>query len=283
MGKKKKVSAPVYEEMQDTPYITGLREDLPTYRDQYNYMLGQLDVTSPEVQKAFQDKANEYTQAQWNDFNRNALANYKAMNQANYNRFGNLGSSGAMYGNDTFNRQLNDLATRIAGQTAGQYENLMNNYYNQKYNTAQMYGGAYGNAGQTTYGHDQQNWNIRNRNIEAKYVADVQNANRGGGFLDGVRNIVGGAAQGAGNGFSVAGPWGALAGGIAGGVGGTLDTIGGTAGQQNSWTNILAPNIGGSFGFGGNNSGSVNLNTQGGNIFTNTSSGYNPWRLNTRY
>ena len=29
--KKKKVSAPVYEEMQDTPYITGLREDLPTF------------------------------------------------------------------------------------------------------------------------------------------------------------------------------------------------------------------------------------------------------------
>lgn len=249
MGKKKKVSAPVYEEMQDTPYITGLREDLPTYRDQYNYMLGQLDVTSPEVQKAFQDKANEYTQAQWNDFNRNALANYKAMNQANYNRFGNLGSSGAMYGNDTFNRQLNDLATRIAGQTAGQYQNLINNYYNQKLNTLNAYNTAYGNAGQTTYGHDQNNWNIRNRNIEAKYVADVQNANRGGGWNFG--NMISGAASGAATGASVGGGWGALAGGLLGGVTGGLSgdntsgmqaaqlgsNLGGYAGQGTNWLN----------------------------------------------
>lgn len=246
MGKKKKVQAPVYEEMQDTPWITGLREDLPTYRDQYNYMLGQLDVTSPEVQQAFQDKANEYTQSQWNDFNRNALANYKAMNQANYNRFGNLGSSGAMYSNDTFNRQLNDLSSRIAGQTAAQYENLMNNYYNQKYNTAQMYGNAYNLAGNTTYGHDQNNWNIRNRNIEAKYVADVQNANRGGFNLG---NAIGGLASGIASGASVGGPWGALAGGVLGGLSGGFNggdgnqaaqlgsTFGNIGGNSTNWLN----------------------------------------------
>lgn len=226
--KKKKVKAPVYEQLADTAYISGLREDLPTYRNQYNYMLGQLDVTSPEVQQAFQDKANEYTQAQWSDFNRNALANYKAMNQANRNRFGNLGSSGAMYGADTYNRQLNDLATRIAGQTAGQYENLMNNYYNQKYNTAQMYNQAYGNAGNTLQSNDISNWQIRNRNIEAKYAADVQNANRGG-FNWG--NALSGAASGVAQGGMTGGWVGALAGGIGGGVLGGLSSSGDQASQ----------------------------------------------------
>lgn len=229
MSKKKKVTAPVYEEMQDTPWISGLREDLPTYRDQYNYMLGQLDVTSPEVQQAFQNKANDFTQSQWNDFNRNALSNYKAMNQANYNRFGSMGTSGAMYGNDTFNRQLNDLSTRIAGQTAAQYENLMNNYYNQKYSTAQMYGNAYNNAGNNTYAHDYNNWNIRNRNIEAKYVADAQNAQGKQGFNIG--NMISGAASGASMG-SAAGPWGAVIGGVAGGaLGGFSDYLGGNNSQ----------------------------------------------------
>lgn len=234
MGKKKKVSAPVYEEMQDTPWITGLREDLPTYREGVNRYLQNLDVLSPEVQQKYQDIANDYTQAQWNDFNRNALANMKAMNQANYNRFGNMGSSGAMYGNDTFNRQMNDLATRIAGQTAGQYQNLINNYYNQKYNTLNAYNQAYGNAGQTTYGHDQQNWNIRNKNIEAKYVADVQNAQNGGGWNWG--NMISGAASGAAMGAK-AGPWGALAGGVLGGVTGGLsgnNTSGDQAAQLGS-------------------------------------------------
>ena len=272
--KKKKVKAPKYEQLADTQYIAGLREDLPTYRDQYNYMLGQLDVTSPEVQQAFQDKANEYTQSQWSDFNRNALANYKAMNQANRNRFGNLGSSGAMYGADTYNRQLNDLASRIAGQTAGQYENLMNNYYNQKYTTAQMYGNAYGGAGGTLQDNDIANWKIRNQNIEAKYAADVQNANRGGFNLG---NALSGVASGAVMG-SKAGPWGALIGGVAGGALGGFTGSGDQASQLGANLGGIYPNIKGS----GPTTNNINLNTQGGSLFGGSSS-YNPWRLNTRY
>lgn len=268
--KKKKVKAPKYEQLADTQYITGLREDLPTYRDQYNYMLGQLDVTSPEVQQAFQDKANEYTQAQWNDFNRNALTNYKAMNQANRNRFGNLGSSGAMYGADTYNRQLNDLATRIAGQTAGQYENLMNNYYNQKYGTAQMYNQAYGNTGNVLQNNDISNWQIRNRNIEAKYAADVQNANRGGWNFG---NMLSGAASGAAAGS--AGGWvGALAGGVLGGVSGGLsgysNASGGQAAQLGGALGSIYPTVSSQW----NTQATPNLNTQANMLNLSTPNNY---------
>lgn len=231
MSKKKKVTAPVYEEMKDTDYIKSLRGYVPQWGEDYNYMLGQLDVTSPEVQQKFQDIANDYTQSQWNDFNRNALAGYKAMNQGNYNRFGNLGSSGAMYGNDTYNRQLNDLASRLVSNTAGQFENLMNNYYNQKLNTAQMYGNAYFGGGDRTQANDVSNWEIRNRNIEAKYAADVQNANRGGGWNWG--NMLSGAASGAATGAASGGGWiGGIIGGVAGGVTGGLS--GNSSGQQAS-------------------------------------------------
>lgn len=269
--KKKKVKAPKYEQLADTQYITGLREDLPTYRDQYNYMLGQLDVTSPEVQQAFQDKANEFTQAQWSDFNRNALANYKAMNQANRNRFGNLGSSGAMYGADTYNRQLNDLASRIAGQTAGQYENLMNNYYNQKANTANAYASAYSGAGGTLQDNDIANWKIRNQNIAAKYTADVQNANRGGFNLG---NALSSAASGAMMG-SKAGPWGAIIGGVAGGALGGFTGSGDQASQLGANLGNIYPNIKGSINTSGGSG--LNLNTQGGNILGGG------WNLNTQY
>jgi len=238
----KKVSAPVYEEMEDTPWITGLREDLPMYREGFNRYLENLDVLSPEVQQKYQDIANDYTQAQWNDFNRNALANYKGMNQANYNRFGNMGSSGAMYNNDTYNRQLNDLATRIAGQTAGQYQNLINNYYNQKLNTLNAYNTAYGNAGQQTYAHDKQNWDIRNQNIAAKYTADVQNAKNSGGWNWG--NMLGGAASGAAAGGASGGWIGALVGGVGGAIGGGLSS----SGDQASQFGGSAGNLGGSLG-----------------------------------
>lgn len=262
MSKKKKVERPQYEQLADTDWISGLREDLPNYRNQYNYMLGQLDVTSPEVQQAFQDKANEYTQSQWNDFNRSALSNYKAMNQANYNRFGSMGTSGAMYGADSYNRQLNDLASRIASNTAGQYENLMNNYYNQKLTSAQMYGNAYGTAGSTLQNNDIMNWKIRNQNLEQKYLQDLENAQNKKGWFDYVTGIIGGSAQGAGEGFSATGsPWGALGGGIAGGIGGAADVYSGnTNGEYKNallspFTSMNSMKMG---GFGGG----LNLNTK---------------------
>ena len=269
--KKKKVEAPKYEELADTAFISGLREDLPTYRDRYNYMLGQLDVTSPEVQQAYRDLANQYTQAQWSDYNRNALQGMKALNASNYNRFGSLGSSGAMYNTDTYNRNLNNLAANIAGNTAAKYEDLINNYYNQKATTANAYNSAYSTAGNTLQNNDIANWNIRNNNKYAQYVADVQNAQNNTGILGGIKNIIGGGLQGAGNGFSVAGPWGALAGGIAGSVGGTLDTMSGNSyNSQGSWTSVLAPNIGGGLTnmFGSN--GGLNLNTKSNTVSSPT-------------
>lgn len=254
MSKKKKVQAPVYEQLADTDYITGLREDLPTYREGTNRYLSQLDVLSPEVQQKYQDLANDYTQSQWSDFNRNALANYKAMNQANYNRFGSMGTSGAMYGNDTYNRQLNDLSSRIAGQTAAQYQNLINNYYNQKLNTLNAYNTMYGNAGQTLQNNDISNWNIRNRNIEAKYVADLQNAQNKQGFNIG--NMLSGAMQGARMG-SAAGPWGAVIGGVAGGALGGFSDYLGTSEQQSGY-------LGGTLGqYGGQGVNWLNTKLQG--------------------
>lgn len=262
-GGSKKVSAPVYEEMEDTDYIKGLREDLPMYREEVNRYLKNLDVLSPEVQQKYQDIANDYTQSQWNDYNRNALAQAKALNQANYNRFGNLGSSGSMYGTDTYNRQMNDLATRIAGQTAGQYQNLINNYYNQKLNTLNAYNAMYGNAGQTTYGHDVQNWNLRNKNIEAKYVADVQNAQRGGGWNWG--NMISSGASGA----MAGGMQGGWIGAVAGGLGGAL--AGGLSGNDTSGKE--AAQMGGTFGQYGGSLGSFLNNKQGG-LFQGRSNGW---------
>lgn len=263
MSKKKTVEAPVYEQLADTDYIKGLREDLPTYREGYNTYLKSLDVLSPEVQQQYQDLANQYTQSQWNDFNRNALANYKAMNQANRNRYGSLGSSGAMYGTDTYNRQLNDLASRISSNTAGQYQNLINNYYNQKLNTLNAYNNAYGNAGNIVQGNDISNWDIRNKNIEAKYVADVQNAQNSGGWNFG--NMLSGAASGAAAGGMSGGWVGALAGGVLGGVSGGLS--GNASGNQAAQMGSGFGNLGGSIG--------NFLNTkQGGILYGKT----NAWR-----
>lgn len=218
MGKKKKVKAPVYEQLADTDYIAGLRDDLGTYRDYFNNALGNINVLDPEIQNQFKQVANDYTQAQWNDLNRayNQQANQLA--QRNYNRFGGLANSNSIITNDALNRQYNDLATRVAASTASQYNQLMNDEFNRRYNLANLYGATYTGAGNTLQSNDIANWNIRNQNINAQYVADVQNA-QGGNTLG---NAIGGAISGASTGASFGGPWGALAGAVIGGVGGAL-------------------------------------------------------------
>lgn len=262
--KKKKVKAPVYEQLADTSYISGLRQDLPTYQNYYNQALANLNIADPAVQAQMQKVAEDYTDAQWNDLNRKYRQEYNALNQANYNRFGSLGSTGALYNNETLQRDYNDMASRVASNTASQYSNLMNQWYNQLYNNAQAYGNAYAGAGGTLQNNDIANWNIRNQNINAKYVADVQNAQRNGGWGDA---LVGG-VTGAIGGFLTGGPAGAALGGLggalSGGFGGSTNNVqsGGAIGnlyQQNHGNNL-------------------------GNIFTgNTTTGTNGFSLNTKY
>ena len=165
----------------------------------------------------------------------------------------------------SYNRQLNDLATRIAGQTAGQYENLMNNYYTQKLNTAQLYGNTYFGSGGILQDNDIENWKIRNRNIEAKYAADVQNANRGGFNLG---NALSGAASGALMG-SKAGPWGALIGGVAGGAVGGFTDSGNQASQLGANLGGIYPSIRSSYG-----TSQPNLTTQANMLNLSTPTNY---------
>lgn len=262
MGKKKKVKAPNYQEMQDTEYITGLREDLPGYRDMTNQYLQKLDVLSPEVQQKFQGIADDYTGAQWSDLSRQYLKDYNKLNQANYNRFGNLGSTGALYNADSLQRDYNDLATRTAAQTANQYQNLVDNYYNQKLNTLNAANDLYQTAGTNTHNHDLNNWNIRNKNIEAKYVADVQNAQNSGNWLGG---MLSGAASGVATGGKFGGGWGALIGGVAGGALGALSSEYGGGSDQSSMGNALGY-------LGGWGANKLNLNKKASQVATPTNS-----------
>lgn len=257
--KKKKVKAPVYEEFKDNEYISGLRQDIPEYRDYANNLLYSLDVTSPETQQKYQDIANQYTQSMWDDLNRGYLQNYNTMNQRNYNRFGSLGSTGALYGQETMQRDYNDAASRLASQTANAYQNLINNYYNQKLNSYNAANNAYTNAGNNITAIDQANWQLRNQNIAAKYVADTQNAQAQNPII---RTIVG-AANGAQAGAqSGGGWWGALAGAAIGGTGAALDT----SGKEYTLNNPMS-NLKGLFGnkSSGNN---IDLNNKGNNINT---------------
>lgn len=270
MSKKKKVEAPVYEQWAGNKYTDRARQGVGTYGNWVDN--NWEDLTKTYTAEDMKDIAQKAYDTTWNDFLNSYRRQSNALASQNYNRFGGLGSTPSLYTTDMFGRQENDLASRLGSQMYGMADQLAGNQMNRNLASLNQVYGMYNNAGNIINALDQANWAIRNQNIEAKYVADLQNAQRSSGILDWAKNIIGGGTQGASNGFSVAGPWGALAGGIAGSVGGTLDSISGNPyNSQGSWTNVLAPQISsGAFGNLGNIGGNLNLNTKANQVATPT-------------
>ena len=234
MGKKK-VKAPVYKTLEDTDYIKGLRNSLADYKLAADTAFNKLASMDDAYYKQLAEQANAYA---WDEWNRNARKLMNQNYQRNYNRFGSLGTTGAQYNQESLTRDLNNAASQIASNTASTADNYFTNAYNRNLQTAGALDNRYMNTGNTLQANDWQNLAIKNNNIEAKYLADVQNAKSGfnlGGMISG-------AANGAGAGASIGGGWGALAGGILGGVTGgfggdskSSSNIGQLAGQGTNW------------------------------------------------
>lgn len=249
--KKKKVEAPVYEQWAGNEYTDRAREGIGTYGNWIDANWEPLTQTyTPEDMKEIAQRAYDTSM---NDFLGNYNKQANAIAARNYNRFGGLGSTPSLYTTDMLNKQANDEAARLASQMYSLSDQLANNQMNRNLSSLGTVYNMYNNAGNIATGLDMDNWKIRNQNIDAKYAADVQNANRGGFSLG---NMLSGAASGAATGASVGGPWGALAGGVLGGV------TGGLSGSNVSGKE--ASQLGGSFGnIGGNLSNWLNTKGQG--------------------
>lgn len=230
MGKKKKVKAPVYEEWSGNEYTDRARQNVGTYGDWINQNWENL-VTAPTAED-FSDIVNKAYSTTWNDYLDQYNRNANAMAAQNYNRFGGLGSTPSLETQDQWTKQQNDLASRLGSQMYSMADTLAGNQYNRQLQSLATTQGLYDTAGNIITDMDKGNWNIRNTNKYAQYVADVQNAQNRGGFSLG--NMISGAVSGAGTGASLGGGWGALAGGVLGAVGGGLSGYSNASGQDAS-------------------------------------------------
>ena len=231
----KKVKAPVYKTLEDTEYIKGLRNSLADYKLAADTAYDKLASMDDAYYKQLAEQANAYA---WDEWNRNARKLMNQNYQRNYNRFGSLGTTGAQYNQESLTRDINNAASQIASNTAQTADNYFTNAYNRNLQTAGALDSRYNNAGKMLQANDWQNLAIQNNNIEAKYLADVQNAksrfNLGG--------MINGAASGAASGAAKGGLWGGIAGGVLGGVAGGLggdsqsaSSFGQLAGQGTNW------------------------------------------------
>ena len=211
----KTVDRPMYEQFQDTPWITHNREMENTA---YGTLNNALDNLYNFNENQYQAIADAYTGAQWKDLNRGYL---QAMNQqaANErNRLGTSGASSSLYNTNTLQNSYNDLAGRLASNTASQYNNLINQEWNRRLQNLNLYNNLWRNAGTTAHNIDLANWDIRNQNKDRQWANDVDEHNNTG--WNAIANVLQGTVEGAQAG-SAFGPWGAAIGGVVGGLGAT--------------------------------------------------------------
>ena len=211
----KTVDRPMYDEFADTPYITQSRD---LQNQAYGYTTSSLgnfnNFINPEQ---YQAVADAYTQAQWNDLNRNYQ---QAVNQnaaRERNRLGTYGASSSLYNTNTMQNYYNDLASRVAAQTAAQYNNLINNEYNRRLQALSTNYDLWNNTGNINYAHDKTNWQIRNENKDRQWANDVDAKNNN--FWNTFARMNKGALEGFSEGMKTGNIWGGIAGAAAGTIG----------------------------------------------------------------
>ena len=237
----KTVDRPMYEEFQDTPWITHNREMENTA---YGTLNNALDNLYNFNENQYQAIADDYTGAQWKDLNRGYL---QAMNQqaANErNRLGTSGSSSSLYNTNTLQNSYNDLASRLASTTASQYNNLINQEWNRRLQNLNLYNNLWRNAGTTAHNIDLANWDIRNQNKDRQWANDIDKHNNTG--WNWFARINQGALDGFSEGMKTGNPWVGLGGAIAGTIGASGSNQ--TSGNLGSTSMNLFSNLSGNTG-----------------------------------
>ena len=221
MGKKK-VKAPTLQQWEGNEYTKQLESDLGGYHDwvQSNW---ENALTAPTIE-SYYDYVKQVNEPAMQDFLQDYNRQSNALASRNYNRFGGLTSTPALYTQDIYNKQMNDLATRQASQMLSDAYSMKNQDWANALNALGVGYNLYTNTGDyLTQNKDIPNWNIQNMNEVNRVNAYNQNAQNSGFNLGG---MLSGIASGASAG-SVAGPWGAVIGGVAGGaLGGASNYLG---------------------------------------------------------
>lgn len=172
-------SRPEYEQLEDTPYISNLRDlsqrGYEGYKDNYN----KVNVFSPSTQRSLDDYTNSVYQRAESDFDRQYRDTMKRMANRNYGQFGTLNATPALYRTDMENLSQQRKLSDMAYNKALYRESLVDNELRRRYNTLNMFNEMLG-KGQTPYELDLKNWQIRNDNKDIQFQNAIAHYNQKG-------------------------------------------------------------------------------------------------------
>ena len=207
----KVIKHPMYEEMQDTPWITQARSIADVGGKGVLANADKVNVFSDDTKKSLEARNNDVYNRAFNDMSReytNSMNKYAA---SNYNRFGSLNSTPSSFITDDYQRQYQRQMDDAAYNKAANYEDLVNNELQRRYDTLNMYDKLY-DYGKIPYQQDVDNWKLRNLNKDVAYSNEIAKQTAGGGW----KGMLKGGITGAAAGYQSGGWKGALIGGTVG-------------------------------------------------------------------
>lgn len=266
MSKKKIHYQPLFDEFEDTPWISRNRELNTQAYDLYSNALGEL---GKQDQQYYEGQASKAMQSAWGDYNRNYQ---KAVNQnlaRNYGRTGSTASTSGGYVTDSLQRQYNDAAARLASQQAQLQDQFINSALQRDLAKLGQYSGAFNTSGQITQDVDKQNYETRQQNKVRQWQNDVLREKNKTDWLRIASEAGASGFKGFTEGMKTGNIWGAIGGAIGGAASGAYNAYAdptGTYGYQDSWNNIMnSGSSGEGMGglFGGNNTKQLGSNVGG--------------------
>lgn len=175
MGKKP-VQRPMYEEMKDTSWITGLRQigdaGNEGILDNYN----KVNVFDELTQRELEGRVNSIYNRALGDFERDYRNTMQKTLARDYGRFGTTGATPSLYNRDMYNLQQQRKLADMEYNKANTYDQFINSELQRRYNTMNMFG-TMSSMGQVPYQQDLMNWQVRNMNKDRRYLNDVEGRN----------------------------------------------------------------------------------------------------------
>lgn len=198
MGKKP-IARPLYEEMQDTPWITGLREigdaGNQGILDNYN----KVNVFDDLTQKDLNSRVNSIYNRALGDFEKDYRNTMEKTLAKDYGRFGTTGATPSLYNRDMYNLQQQRKLADLQYDKASTYDSFLNSELGRRYATMNMFN-TMSQKGQLPYEQDLKNWEIRNKNKDLQWMNDIDYNNykkqRNTQYVSLPATVIGGVAGG---------------------------------------------------------------------------------------
>ena len=174
---KSKPKRPLYEEQQDTDWITRNRNLNEQTYNNVSKNLNRVNVFDDATKQSLQNYADSIYNRALSDFDRSYNQTMNKTLARDYNRFGTTGASTSLLNRDNYNLQQQRKLADLAYDKALYNEDLINNELQRRYKTLNTNYNYFTDSGKTIQDFDNANWQIRNMNKDVQYLNDIQDYN----------------------------------------------------------------------------------------------------------